>query len=334
VQWKRDPLNPLRRAIGSLAHSQRVAIFLDRRVDPDQEVEFSASNLEFRILLEKLAGHLRQGMSRVGAVCYIGPTQTTAVLATVTANREEDEAGLPETVRRNLRRPHPLGWPDLASPREIVAQIADEAGVQVAGIEHLPHDLWPEADLPPLSFAQRMSIVLAGFDLSYQYEDEGRAIRLIPLPENATVRREYTRTGITARTLAEIRRKFPDARISQDAGPLVVDGTVEQHDAIRELLSGHSARPKQPAHTDPLQQRHDFKVKQATLRAVAEYLEKSLGRKIEFDPAAAGKQNDTVSFQVTNATLEELLRAWLQPVGLTCQMDEQRILIVPSPGQP
>ena len=48
------------------------------------------------------------------------------------------------------------------------------------GLEQIPHDLWPEVDLPPLKFAQAMSLSLAGFGLTYDYVQDGTAIRLTP----------------------------------------------------------------------------------------------------------------------------------------------------------
>jgi hypothetical protein len=221
----------------------------------------------------------------------------------------------------------------LATPREVVAQIAREAVVRAEGIERLPHDLWPETDLPPLTFAQRLSLVLAGFDLSYQYEGGGQTVRLIALPDKAVVRREYARPGLNARTLAEIRQRFPQARIVQETAPLMIEATVEQHEAIRQWLAGPAKQPKQPGRQKPLEHRHTLTVQRATLRAVADSLEKQLGLTIQFDPAVTGKLKEMVSFEVKNATLDELLRAWLEPAGLTYQMDEQRILILPSPDR-
>ena len=55
VSWRR---NPMRAALARLAQSQRVAIFLDRRVDPDQPISFSVRDVPLETALEQLARQL------------------------------------------------------------------------------------------------------------------------------------------------------------------------------------------------------------------------------------------------------------------------------------
>ena len=47
-------------------------------------------------------------------------------------------------------------------------------------------------------------------------------------------------------------------------------------------------------------------------------------------PGITNRLNDLVSFQVQDATLDELLRAFLGPAGLSYQIDEQTLLILPG----
>ncbi len=205
-------------ALTNLAHSQEVAIFLDRRVDPDQAVDLVVESGSLRELLQQLAEQLKLGVGRVGPVVYLGPPPTAAVLGTVTAWKEDQDRPFPAAVRDKLRRTQPLQWPELTTPRELVQRLARDAGLQVEGLEQIPHDLWPEVDLPPLNFAQAMSLILAGFGLTFDYVQDGSAIRLTPLPVKASITRRIPLRGSPAVVGTEIRRRFPGARFTIEGG--------------------------------------------------------------------------------------------------------------------
>src|SRR5688500_17240389 len=58
--------NPLRRAMTGLAESQQVAIFLDRRLDPERKLNFAAHNHPLERALEDLAAREQLGVSFLG----------------------------------------------------------------------------------------------------------------------------------------------------------------------------------------------------------------------------------------------------------------------------
>jgi hypothetical protein len=329
IRWA---ANPLRRALSTLAHHQGVAILLDRRVDPDQEIDFSAQNTELRQVLERLSEQLGLGVCQVGPVIYLAPRETTAVLATVAALREEEENALAPTTRSKLRRARPLQWPELTTPRALIEHMAGEVGLQVEGSEQIPHDLWPAVDLPPLGFAKQMSLVLAGFNLTYEYDRQGSGIRLKPLPATAVIQREHVLRGSPTRVVAEIQRRFPNARLAVNANRLVVEGTIEEHDAIRQLLAGGPVKQRPAAPPAQAQVLYTLEIQNQPVGGIATALAKRLGREVRFDPRTTEKLGQLVSFQVKEATLEELLNALFQPVGLSYRIDEQTMVVLPGPS--
>ena len=72
VTWRQTPL---RSALNGLSSSQSVAIFLDRRVDPDQKIDFTVDDVELNAALQRLATDHGLGMSYVGCVVYLGPPE-------------------------------------------------------------------------------------------------------------------------------------------------------------------------------------------------------------------------------------------------------------------
>jgi hypothetical protein len=334
VHWARG--TALRPAVMNLARFQGVALFLDRRVDPDKEIEFSVSqsdNQSLWTLLQHLAGYLQQGICRIGPVIYLGPPNTAEVLATVAAVRADQAAMLPGQVGRRLERPTPLGWPELATPRDVMQQVCDAYEIDVVGLDQIPHDLWPAVDLPPLTFAQQLTLLLAGFDLTFSFSLDGSSVQLVPLPERAVIQREYTVRGDPARHAAEIRRRLPGVILSEQPGRLIAQATIEQHARIAQILSGRPA--PQSGGKPPVQgeTRYKLTIKNDPVGGVAAALAKNLGREVRFDPGVTEKLQQRVSFEVENATLDQLLRALLDPVGLTYQIDDQTLTILPASSQ-
>ncbi len=327
VRWGANPLRP---ALSNLAREQHAAIFLDRRVDPDQTMDLVVSDVALRELFERIARELGLGLGQVGPVTYFGPPATTAVLGTVAAQREEQEQALPPLVRNRLRRAQPLRWPELTTPRELLERLAADAGLQLVGLEQIPHDLWPEADLPPLTFAQALSLILAGFDLTFEYAPDGTAVQLQPLPASASILRRIPLRGSPAVVGAEIRRRFPDARFTIEAGAVVVDASVETAAAIRRMLEPPAPRPKLPTAKAKVEKRYTLRVQDKSLGAVAAAIAKEIGVELRFAAGAEELRDKLVWLDVKEATLDQLLRTLLDSGGLTYRLDQQTLEILPA----
>lgn len=327
VRWG---ANPLRTALSNLAREQHAAIFLDRRVDPDQTMDLVVSDVALRELFERIARELQLGLGQVGPVTYFGPPATAAVLGTVAAQREEQEQALPPAVRNRLRRAQPLRWSELTTPRELLERLVADAGLQLVGLEQIPHDLWPEADLPPLTFAQSFSLILAGFDLTFEYTADGTAVQLKPLPASASILQRIPLRGSPAVVGAEIRRRFPDARFTIEAGAVVVDANVETIAAIRRMLEPPTPRPKLPTAKAKGEKRHTLRVQDKSLGAVAAAIAKEIGVEVRFAAGAEELRDKLVWLDVKEATLDQLLRTLLDSGGLTYRLDQQTLEILPA----
>ncbi len=333
ITW---PSNPLRQSLSNLSHSQGVVIFLDRRVDPDQEVQFSVPDTALRNLLQGLADHLALGTCRVGSVVYLGPQPTAAVLHTVAAQTQELAQSLPTAVRSRVLRVKPLQWPERSSPRQLIEQLAAEVELKIERPEQIPHDLWPAVALPPLDFAQRLSLLLAGLELTFEYSD-AHAIRLLPLPATATVERSYAVSSQQTAALQEVAQRFPEARVTRRAGNVILVAPLEAHELLQGLL--HGRRPPGATPVKPVTKPKvlwTLRIENQTVVAVVKTVAKRLECQLACDPALLGKLNQRVSFEVNQVTLEDLLQAALSPAGLTYRLDATtlRILPVDVPSQP
>jgi hypothetical protein len=328
--------NPLRQALSKLSRDHGVVIFLDRRVDPDQDVQFSVQDTALRNMLQGLAEHLSLGTCRIGSVVYLGPKPTAAVLRTVAAQTQELSQSLPTAVRSRILRVKPLQWPERSSPRQLIEQLAAEVELKIERPEQIPHDLWPAVELPPLDFAQRLSLLLAGLELTFEYSD-AHAIRLLPLPATATVERSYAVSSQQNAALQEMTQRFPETRVTRQAGNVIVVAPLEAHELLQGLLHGRrspGATPAKPAAKPKVV--WTLRIENQSVGAVAKTVATRLECQLEYDPGLRSKLKQLVSFEVNQVTLEKLLETALSPAGLTYHLDATTLRILPadSPPQP
>ena len=178
IEFQERPLRPV---LFRLARETGAAVFLDRRIDPDQPLSLEVSDMPLNQLYDRIASTVGAEACRVSAVKYLGPSQTVAKLPNVASRRRMEAAKMPAELRARLLKQLPLAWPELAEPRLLVTKLAQEAGLSVQALETIPHDLWPAIELPPLAWTDRLTLVLTGFDLTFEIDAAKKMIALRPL---------------------------------------------------------------------------------------------------------------------------------------------------------
>ena len=212
-----------RGAFNSLAHSTSVAIFLDRRIDPSHKLTLNVADEPLRSVLLSAADQVDAGVALVGSVVYVGPKSTASKLLALAALRRQETGMLPADARVRLTKSEAWSWGELAEPRQLVGDLAARARVRVENPELIPHDLWPAVHWPALAWTERMTLLLAGFDLTYELTP-ANTIRLVPIPEKLDFERTYTPRGDADRAAMDLARMVPDAKITVERGVLRVRG--------------------------------------------------------------------------------------------------------------
>src|SRR5258708_2042328 len=119
---------PLRRGLASLARSQRIAVLLDRRIDPDRTLELTFDGETVEEVFERIARDQNLGLSWFGPLAYFAPPAAARRLRTVTTLRENEAKQLPsKNIGRALLRQRPCKSDDLRAPRELVQTLAAAA---------------------------------------------------------------------------------------------------------------------------------------------------------------------------------------------------------------
>jgi hypothetical protein len=316
---------PVRQALATLARTQETAVMLDRRVDPGSGIELSVHDVSVRDVVEQLAAQCGAAPAYLNGVIYVGPRSSTSQLAQVANERRAEAQQLPPPVAQRLTAERAWRWDDLAEPRALLAELAQEAGVTLEGAEQLPHDLWPALDLPALAWTDRLTLVLAGFGRTFTLADGGHTARLVPLPASASISRTYP-VILSSSQRAAIESVFPQATIDTKANQVELSGTEEEHARLQQLLQRQAAHkpPERAAGKTVL----TLKVTSQPVDAILKTLERQLDVTFEFAAGVEERLHTRVSFDVHEVPLRTLLDAALTPAGLSYR--QQRDVIVVS----
>jgi hypothetical protein len=319
---------PVRQAVTALARTQGVAIMLDRRLDPGSDIELSVRDVPVREVIEQLAAQCGAAPAYLDGVVYVGPRSGTSPLAMVAKERRAEAQRLPRPMSQRLTAERAWRWDDLAEPRDLIDELAREAGITLEGTAQLPHDLWPAMDLPALAWTDRMTLVLSGFGLTFALADGGQSARLVPIPERTLVSRMYPATLPPSRVDA-IKAQFPQATIEAGANRIELLGTPEEHERLQQLLRRQTTdRPPSRAAGKTVL---TLKVASQPVEAILATLERQLGVTFQFDAGLEERLRTRVSLDVYEVALPELLDAALVPAGLSHRRQGDVIVISIKP---
>lgn len=331
---------PLRKVIRTLSATQQIAVLIDRRVDPDQPVDLTLGAVTVEGLLQQVAEDRGLGLTRIGAVTYLGPAETTATLRTLATLRHDDVAKLPPGAAAALRRSESLAWDDFAAPRELLGRLAESAGMRLQGIQQVPHDLWAAADLPALPLVDRLTLIAVQFNLTYRIAADGGSIGLEPVPERVAVVRRYP-GGTDPEQLAQRWSELaPDSQVKVVGSDVYVRGLVEDHERLSSASRGSGrARPKRPSASRPsAPKRGEIRFTVQNAKGPLDRMLVELAQKLEVEvriergalEAAGISPSQTVSFSVKDATADELFEAVLRPAGCSFRREGKVIVVVPA----
>jgi hypothetical protein len=329
----------LRSLLNTLASERRVAILLDRRIDPTTPRPVDIVNRSLKDGVREIAAKAGAEISIPGNVIYVGPPAAAGRLRTLIELRSTELLSKTNAVREIRRnestRPQTFSWEDLDTPGDILRQIVERYHLTMRKPELVPHDLWAGGTLPGVTAAEALSLVLIQFDLTFAWIDEGQGIELVPVPERVVIERRPRAKGRTAAdTLKLIAGRFPNLEAKLDGADVLVSGTLEDHEAVAALLNPSSIRKPAGPTPAPLRQRiFTLTFKRAPVRDVMKKLEES-GVVFAYDAAAltaAGVDlNQTVDLDLNKATADEFFKALFSPLKLSVEIDNLTVKLTPK----
>ncbi len=295
---------PFRQAIESVSKARRVAILLDRRVDPSQKVDLTVSGLPLESALRATARRRHLDVARLGSVVYLGPSDACSRLAAASRTLSGELSRLDPTIQKKSRQPKTFVWSDLATPRQLLQQTGSEVGLAFEGIDKIPHDLWAAADLPPMSLADRLTLIGIQYDVAFK--------------------------AVGPNSLAIVAAEELSATMGPSTEPTVA--------SAKNSASRHVAKSPKSRNASTIDQvRIDrLSVQEKPLKPVLQQLAKRLKLDLRWEEAAiaaAGISLDQrVTLRIENASVDELLSGLLKGTGLTYQRKQSMVEIRPAHG--
>lgn len=333
---------PVRAGLLELSELRRLAILLDRRIDPTSSISLQAQKLPLKQLVEQAAAPLTANVSVIGNVVYVGPQVTAQKLRTIVDLRHAElispltgsknaVASSAATSARTSRRT--IQWDDLTTPAEILNLIAQRYELRMEGLDSVPHDLWVANSLPTVTSAEALQLVLGQFDLTFEWLERGKSVRIVPLPDSPRIEVTYE-VGSKASQLAKsLPTDFPQAAITVSATKLVVLARSEEHDRIDALLHPDRVVARK-TNALPPQVVFNFEVKNAPLIEFMRTLEKQSDFRFEYDPdeleQAGIKLTREVSLKMLKAKPVDLFNAMFADSGIAFEVDGTTVTLSPK----
>lgn len=325
-------LTPLREFLERLSEERRVAIVIDRRIDPDQLVAVDLQSPYFDTGIEELVRPFG-GMTLIANSVFVTLPDTAKTLQTrvILAEQALEEVLKKDLGRKlDLSRRKSISWNFAASPRDILTNIATGYRITIENPDAIPYDQWAAGRIPAANAVEGLMLIATQFNCDLQWIDSTR-VRLIPEAPSPQVTIEHTLRKMTSQQgLNLIRERFPDIQVETRRDRLLVTGLHEQQQEIGVLLGNRAGRtrPVSPKSTPLTSRRFTLRMQNRPFIELVQVFEKQ-GVQVQRDNTAleeAGVDlNTKISLELENATIYRLLDDACRPLGLSYRVDGARI---------
>jgi hypothetical protein len=284
----------LRDVVRDLSQENKVAILLDRRIDPTREIGLSLPPTPLRDVIAELAQSVGAETAIVGNVVYIGPEDSAGKLRTLIDLRAKEltklAAGAKVTSKdakdisawrgrpTSLTQPKTFVWEDFDRPRDLLKQVAGKFRFEIDDLSNLPHDLWAGSAMPQVTAVEALSLLLIQFDATFEFHSDKAGVRVVPIPADLSPTRPAS-TKIT-KPSATSDKKDKSSSLRQKTFTLTVMN-ASLRDLIRTFETSGVRFDYDPVELGladiSLEQKVDLKVKQETAEKVFKDLFEPLG---------------------------------------------------------
>jgi hypothetical protein len=339
----------LRDGLRKLSKTKQVSIILDRRIDPSQQLTLQIQKRTLKAVLKVIATEARADISVLGNAVYVGPKGVASRLRTieeiVASQLVSGKATIisvdasPQTRRRfELLARQTLTWPDLATPRELLDEVASRYALKIESADLVPHDLWGQATLPAGSASQLLLTILAQFNLSFEWSESRDGIRVVDMPLDPRIEKQFTlKRGTEQTILAEITRRMPGLEPQVTTRRIKVVGTIEQIETAEAIIhperKPNNARPNQRKVADGVTV-FTFEAT-APLGAFMATLEKQAGFKFQYDEDvfkhADIRLDKRIFLEAKDLTAQAVFEKMFPPQNIAYKVDGKTVRLSPAP---
>ena len=316
---------PLRRVLKRFSKSQKVGIFLDRRVDPTTPVDIAANNVSPERFLWQVADSQKLGVCRVADFYFFGPPEVTASLPTLWEQMETQSRRQQKTYDVKWEETSQLTTQPVVVVKRFLEQLADEHGFEIENPQAIPHDVWAQVELPETSVAGRVGVILVGFGKWFERSKDGSSIKIIDFPSIETA--SFTTVSLsnpreTAKKMKAMKPEFPDLKITATKKRLTATGPPLQVARLRrELVQSQVVEAIAPEDKRFSLNTH------ASRGGILHTVAKQLNLELEFYADNRLLLQEEIKLQVNGATLNELLDEALKGTQLSYKITDTKLII-------
>ncbi|MFY9251848.1 MAG: hypothetical protein WAO83_00195 [Fuerstiella sp.] len=236
----------LKQTLLTLQRDIRIAVVLDRSIDPSMVPEVSTKYITNEQLIRSLAEACSLQTSIGDRYVFIGMPQKAGRLKTLTEiNRQTIlslRSKLDKAVYLKLSEPLSASWPALSEPQKLIQKAANSVGIRISNPESIPHDLWPEVTLPKLTFSDYATLILNQFDMTFEIDDQA-TLAIVLAKSNVRIEQRYR---VSSKDKTDINEKwmnaFPDLDVKWSGSTAIVSASIETHEQLEQLRIGKAEK--------------------------------------------------------------------------------------------
>lgn len=317
----------LRDEVQFLSRQYGLAWMLDRRVDPNQLISLRERDQSFEQILWRLAEPRELAVVQLNNIFYVGPIHEAACLPQLLSELEQQLRSdrLPNSLSRAWLATRPLVTRgETIEPQRALFQVLDDMPPSTLDINRVPHDLWYRIDWPEMPRYQQVALLLVGFGLWLEFDNEGRG-HVVEFPQRTTVTRHYAAVRDGAQLQRQLRQDVAGLRVEFNRDGLMAEGTPQQI-ALASRRVADWMQPPRRAEADTTFSLKTRGSRRAILAAIAEQTERSLFVDAQFEEAL----RQVIDLDAADVSLPQLIADVLRGVEARSELTERELRIVPK----
>ena len=234
---------PLGDQLRNLQQQAEVAILLDRRIDPTQLITVKTESAPRVQVLNRISGTISEGAFCVTEhFAFVGRGDAVHRLPILIARNNDLANSLRKNtnakVSRSLTVSLDPSWEFLDEPRLILQRLAKSAGLTIANVEAVPHDVWAERRLPKMTFVEASTMILNQFDLTLKFATDRPEVTIVAIdPLESFEHRYVVGSSLKSAITAAWQSRAPDVPVKWVGSNAIATTTLQQHALLNGILS-------------------------------------------------------------------------------------------------
>lgn len=304
----------VRDVISEIERTAGIRIWLDRRLNPDRLVDFRIT-ATYDQAIQELGKLIGGEVAWIENVVYLAPQGEAAKI-------EAAYWRLFQTWPANERAPNQSwSWKKTTQPAEYLRSQLESLNYTLHSFDQIEYDLWDAASLQDCSLPAKISLFLAGFDLSLSKDSKN--LSCIPLSDDIEVSARTSSIRVAPAQRQAWAKLWPQAKAkSSKDTDWQISGPPKAH---RDLL-----RPSNPNGKSTQRSTSNKKLSGKIQGPLGDLL-RQLGEanQLQVEPwplpdSIAGKR---VDLQVENVTIEELFQRMAESTGTVIRLEGKSLKV-------